>query len=81
MLKHARHGLLNIKDINSLNARVATHFPDSDFANTIIIVPKNKTRHLINSLQAENFARFHNMDLIPFPAKHSRNKKDGGNLI
>ena len=61
--------------------RVATHLLDSDFADTIIIVQKNKIRHLINRLQAENFARSHNMDLILFLAEHSRNKKDGGNLI
>ncbi|WP_375449089.1 AAA family ATPase [uncultured Nostoc sp.] len=81
MLKRARHSLLNVEDVNSLNARVATHLPDSDFADTIIIVQKNKTRHLINRLQAENFARSHNIDLILFPTEHSRNKKDGGNLI
>lgn len=81
MLKRARHDLLNLEDINSLNAQVATHLPHSNFANTIIIVQKNKTRYLINCLQAENLAFSHNMDLIFFPAKHFRNKKDGGNLI
>ena len=81
MLKHARYDLLNLEDINSLNARVATHLPDSDFTHTNTIVQKNKTRDLINFLQAENFAHFHNIDLILFLAKHSRNKKDRGNLI
>lgn len=81
MLKRARHGLLNLKNVNSLNAQVATHLPNSNFADTIIIVQKIKTRHLINYLQAENFAHSYNMDLILFLAKLSRNKKNGGNLI
>ena len=38
MFKHARHGLLNLKDVNFWNAQVATYFPNSDFANTIIII-------------------------------------------
>ena len=66
--------------MNSLNARVATHLPNSNFADTIIIVQKNKTKHLINCLQVENFALSYNMDLIFFPAKHSWNKKDKDNL-
>ena len=81
MLKRARHGLLNLKEVNSLNAQVVTHLPNSNFADTIIIVQKNKTRHLINCLQAENFACSYNMNFILFPAEHSRNKKDRGNLI
>ena len=81
MLKHARHGLLNLKDVNFLNAQVATHLPNSDFADIIIIIEKNKMRHLINCLQAENFAYSHNINLIFFSTKYSRNRKDRNNLI
>ena len=38
ILKRTRYGLLNLKDVNSLNAQVAIHLPDSDFVDTIIIV-------------------------------------------
>lgn len=81
MLKCARYSLLNLKDVNSLNAQVATHLPNFNFADIIITIQKNKTRHLINCLQAENFALSHNIDLIFFLAENSQNKKDGGNFI
>ncbi len=81
MLKYAINSLLNLDNVNTLNAQVATHLPNSDFNNTVIIVQKNRTRHLINRLQAQNFALSQNFDLILFPAEHSRIKKDGSNLI
>ena len=56
MLKHAKHSLLNLKVVNILNAQVAIHLSNSDFADTTILVQKNKTKHLINCLQAEHFA-------------------------
>ena len=70
-----------LKEVHTLNVWVATYLLYSDFADTIIIVQKNKTRYLINCLQAENFSCSQTMDLIFFFAKHSRNKKDRGNLI
>ena len=81
MLKRARNGLLNLEDVNILNAQVATYLSNSDFNDTVIVVQKNKTIYLINRLQAQNFALSQNLDLILFLAEHSRNKKDGGNLI
>ncbi len=81
MLKRARNGLLNLNNVNTLNAQVATHLPNSDFNDTIVVIQKNRTRHLINRLQAQNFALSQNLDLILFPTEHSRNKKDGSNLI
>ncbi len=81
MLKRARNCLLNLDDVNTLNARVATHLPNSDFNDTVVVVQKNRTRHLINRLQAQNFALSPNLDLILFPAEYFRNKKDGDNLI
>lgn len=40
ILKRTKHSLLNLKDINYLNTRVATYLPNFNFANTIIIVQK-----------------------------------------
>lgn len=48
---------------------------------TIIIVQKNKTCHLINRLQIEKFARANNRDIIIFPEEHYQMKKDSRNLI
>lgn len=50
ILKYARHGLLIFKDVNSFNTYMENYFSDSNFANTIIIVKKNKRKHLINCL-------------------------------
>lgn len=55
--------------------------PATGAMDTVIIVQKSKTRHLINRLQIEKYARANNQDIIIFPAKHYRMKKDGGNLI
>lgn len=57
-LRRARYGLLNFKNINILNNQVLFYFSNSDFTNTIIVIQKNKTKHLINYLQVENFAYF-----------------------
>lgn len=81
MFKCAKNSLLNLDDIHVLNAQVATHLFNSDFNNTIIVVQKNRTRHLINCLQTQNFALSQNLDLILFLIEHSRNKKDGDNFI
>ncbi len=81
MLKHARNGLLNLDNVNTLNARVVTYLFNSDFNDTVVVVQKNRTRYLINRLQAQNFALSQNLDLIFFLAEHFRNKKDGGNFI
>ncbi len=81
MLKRAKKCLLNLDKVNTLNAQVATYLPNSDFNNTVVVVQKNRTRHLINRLQAQNFALFQNLDLILFSAEHSQNKKDRGNFI
>ncbi len=81
MLKYARNGLLILDNINTLNIQVATYLPNSDFNDTVIVVQKNRTRHLINRLQAQNLALSQNLDLILFLAEHFRNKKDRGNLI
>lgn len=70
MLKHIRNNLLNLKDINILNAQVVLYFLNSNFINTVIIVQKNRTKYLINCLQALYFAFSQNLDLILFLAKH-----------
>ena len=81
LLKRARRGSLNIHDVNILNQRVATNLPDSGLLDTVVIVQKNKTRHLVNRVQIERFACANNQTIIIFPAEHYRLKKDGGNLV
>ncbi len=81
MLRRAGEGKLDSRDVNALNRRLAMELPTSGALDTVIVVQKNKTRHLINRLQIEKFARANNRDIIIFPAEHYRTKKDGGNLI
>lgn len=81
MFTHTWHNLLNLKDFNTLNIQVAAHLLHINFTDIIIVVQEDKTGHLINCLQAENFTCFQNIDLILFLAKHSQNKKYRNNLI
>ena len=81
LLKRAREGRLNIEDVYTLNRRVVTELPISESLDTVVVVQKNKTRHLINQLQIERFARANNRDILIFPAEHYRLKKNGGNLV
>lgn len=81
MLKHTRNILLNLNNINTLNTQIVTHLLISKFTNIINLVQKYKTRYLINHLEAINFTFVEKQNLIPFYAKHSRNKKDKGSLI
>ena len=81
MLRRAREEKLDYWDVITLNQRVAIKLPTSGALDTVIMVQKNKTRHLINRLQIEKFAYANNQDIIIFPAKHYQTKKDGGNLI
>ncbi len=81
MLKRAKNGLLKINNVNILNAWVITHLLNFDFNDIIVVIQKNKIRHLINRLHTQNFAFSQNLDLILFFAKYSWNKKDGSNLI
>lgn len=73
MLKLARNKLVNLNNVNTLNAQVATHLPNFDFNNTVVVLQKNRTRYLIKCLQAQNFTLFQNLELILFSAKHSQN--------
>lgn len=81
MLKHARKSLLNLDDVNILNAGVATNLPNFDFNNTVVVVWKNRMKHLINYPQTQNLALSQNLDLILISAENSQNEKDGDNLI
>ncbi len=55
--------------------------PTTGAMDTVIVVQRNKTCHLINCLQIEIFACVNNREIIIFPGKHYRMKKDSGNLI
>lgn len=49
--------------------------------NTVIIIQKNKTCHLINQLQIKKYVHANNWNIINFPAKYYQIKKDSSNLI
>lgn len=50
MLIWARHNLLNLEEINTLNGQIIFYLLNSYFTNIVIVVQKNKTRHQINYL-------------------------------
>lgn len=50
ILKCPKNDLLNLNNVNTLNAQVVNHFPNSDLNNTIVIVQKNRKKYLINCL-------------------------------
>ena len=78
LLQRARTGALTQDDVMILKDRVVTQFTLQDPLKNTVIVQRNKTRHLINRLQAERFARRVGRDIIIFPAEHSHSKRDGG---
>ncbi len=78
MLKSTKNGLLNLDSVNIWSVQVATHFPNYDFHDTIVVVKKNRIKYLSNYIQAQNFALSQNIELIFFLAEHSWNKKDEG---
>lgn len=81
LLRRARMGALTQADVSKLNEKVVTGLTLSDPLNNIVIVQRNKTRHLINRLQIERFARSVGHDIVIFPAQHSRTKREGGEAI
>lgn len=48
LLKKARQGRLNVDDVRTLNSCVATALPEYGSLDSIVVVQKNKTRHLVN---------------------------------
>lgn len=81
LLKKAREGQYKINNGYILNRRMATELPISRSLDIIVIVQKNKTKHLIHQLQIEQLACANNQDILIFPAEYYQLKKDSGNLI
>lgn len=81
LLWRACASFLNDADVINLNSKMAADFQLHDLLKNTVIVQRNKTRHIINRLQAEQFAHQTGRDLIEFPAQHSHSRKNGGNLI
>ena len=77
----AHAGSLTDADVTNLNSKVAADFPLDDLLKNTVIVQRNKTRHMINRLQAERFACQTGRDLIIFPAHHSHSRKNRGEPI
>ena len=59
-----------------LNEKVVTGRTLSHPLNNIIIVQRNKTKHLINCLQIEKFARSVGHNIITFPAQYSHTRRE-----
>ncbi len=68
-------------DVAMLHRKAVTALTLSDPLKNIVIVQRNKTRHLINRLQIERFAWSVGHDIIIFPAQHSRIKREGGENV
>ncbi len=68
--------MLTQADVSMLNEKVVTSLTLNDPLNNIVIVQWNKTRHLVNHLQIERFARSISHDIVIFPAQHSRTRRD-----
>ncbi len=66
MLRRARDGRLGSPDVEALNQRLAMELLTTGAMDTVLVVQKNKTRHLINRLQIEMFARANNREIIIF---------------
>ncbi len=81
LLRRARAGSLTDTDVTILNSKVAKEFPLHDPLKNTVIVQRNKSRHMINRLQAKQFACHTGRDLIIFPAHHTDNRKNGGESI
>ncbi len=64
-----------------LNGKVVTSLTLNDPLKNIVIVQRNKIRHLIHCLQIERFAQSVGHDIIIFPAQHSCTKREGGENI
>ncbi len=55
--------------------------PTTGAIDTVIVIQRNKTPHLITCLQIEIFAHANNWEIIIFLGEHYRMKKDDNNLI
>lgn len=76
LLKQARQRKLDICNIHILNKRVAIILPISGLLDSVVVIQRNKTRHLINLVQIKQFARANNQAIIIFYAKHYQLKKN-----
>ncbi len=70
-------GELTHGNVAMLNRKVVTALTLRDPLKNIVIIQRNKTRHLINRLQIGRFARSVGHDIIIFPAQHSCTKREG----
>lgn len=61
-------------NVTMLNNKVVTLFTFQDPLKNIVIVQRIKTRHMINRVQSEQFARQMGRDLTMFLAQHLHTK-------
>lgn len=80
-LRHAHAGSLTDTNVIILNNKVVKEFLLYDLLKNTIIVQKNKSKNMINRLQAKHFAHHTSRDFIIFLAYHSHNWKNRGRSI
>lgn len=80
-MKKAREGNFDLRDVQTLNQRLAKDLLTTGAIYTVIIIQKNKTCNFINQFEIEKYARENNRDIIIILAKYYPMNKDNGNLI
>ena len=81
LLKRAKSDKFDIENVVLLNSRTATDLFSCESFDNVVVVQFNQTKHLINRLQIERFARSRNSKIFLFSAEHSRIKKNDDDLI
>ncbi len=69
--------LFNNDDVAILNSKITMMISILNPNEQVVIVQRNAIQHTINRIQIKRFAKAHNRDIILFPTKYSRTKKDG----
>ena len=81
-LLHCAHaGFLIINNVTNLNSKISADFFLYDLLKNTVIIQRNKTRHMINWLELEQFAYQTGYDFIIFIAHYFYNRKNRNKLI
>ncbi len=81
MLTRARRSLFNNDDIVILNSKIAVMISILNPDKQVVIIQQNATWYTINQIQIKRFAKAYKRNVILFPIKHLRTKKDGGQIV
>lgn len=70
LLQRVRQKKLNMLNVEILNKKVATSLSNTGSLKTVVVVQKNKSKHLINQIQINQFAQVSNWPIIIFLVEH-----------